>query len=224
MLLLFVFSFQEPLPKQKSTMSLSDSQLSPSILYSPKRARWDEDEDDLSIVEDKDDNESEEEYTCTPTYASKGRDHTIEHVQPLGTVSCLQLRKKHWEKCVLLQPSLGRAQACALGEVRDCLSTVWLATAEKNWGTENTEEQMALLRRGVHTQLMGMPTYWEDREDEEAELQTELQDNLEGNLKQVYNNLGYLSEAKRRLKAVNFIVDRMSKETSEALENDVFLN
>ena len=175
-------------------------------------------------MEDKDDNESEEEYTCTPTYASKGRDHTIVHVQPLGTVSCLQLRKKHWEKCVLVQPSQFRAQACALGEVRDCLSTVWLATDEKNWGTENTEEQMARLRRGVHSRFSWfMPAYLFEREYEElVELHHELKGNLEGNLKQVYNNQGYLSEAKRRLKAVNFIVDRMSKETSKALENDVF--
>ena len=54
-----------------------------------------------------------------------------------------------------------------------------------------------------------MPIYWENREDEESELRNECKHNLEGNLKQVYDNPGCLSEAARCLKAVNFIVDRI---------------
>lgn len=162
--------------------------------------------------------ENDEEYEGGLVYACKGKEHTIEHVY---NMSQKDLRIKHWSECVLKSsspPSLSNDLADA--ELRDCLHTVALGWAGKEWGTTSTEEQLQALKDGQPSQVMGDQVYrWEDLA-EDNELEELLKDEIpaKSSLEKLYKIKGYVREAKNRLKAVNHVVSRIPEGDREKIK------
>lgn len=152
--------------------------------------------------------DSDEEYEGGIVYACKGNDHTIEHVYDMGR---RDLRIKHWAECVLKSSSPPKlASDLADAELKDCLSTVALGWAAKEWGTVTTEDQLKALKEGQSAQIMDEVYRWEALA-EDNELEELLKDQIpaKSSLEKLYKIRGYVREAKNRLKAVNHIVSRI---------------
>ena len=170
-----------------------------------------DDADDVA-VEDRDDEEDKKvgDYKNLIAYANHSKEHTVEHVY--YSLDCPNLRTKHWKKCVLASPSNAKVEACVAAEQRDCLSTVTLAWADKDWGTTQTEAQLKALQDGQAAQVMDEEFMWEKKgEDHELE-GTLLKELHKDELQVLYEVAGYRNEAMRRLQAVEYINSKIAEE------------
>lgn len=141
-------------------------------------------------------------------YPNKGKSHTIEHVYDLSDEN---LRKIHWQDCVLAVPGDPElAASCASGEQLDCLSTVTLCWSGKDWGTENTEAQLRALREGQSAQVMDDRFRWEAlAEINELEEGLQLSSVRKHELEAAYSVRPYRLEAFRRLRGVENVLSRI---------------
>lgn len=164
------------------------------------------------------------QYNGKISYANKGENHCIEHVYSLHR---RDLRELHWKECVLSSCSDDLARSLATAEATDCLSTVTLAWAGKDWGTSVTEKQLAALKEGQSAQVMDEEYRWmamDNQNNLDELLKSEIKDKDKdfADLQKLYNIECYVREARRRLQAVNCIVDRISDEDQKKIkENDV---
>ena len=166
----------------------------------------DVDEDGREGTED----EKDGDYQNLITYANKSKDHTVEHVY--YSLNNSGLRTTHWKKCVLASPSNVKVEACVEAEQRDCLSTVTLAWADKDWGTTQTEAQLKALREGQSAQVMGEEFIWEKRAEENDLEGTLLKELDKDEMQILYEVEGYRNEAMRRLQAVEYINSKIPNE------------
>ena len=165
-----------------------------------------DDDDDGSNSED----EKIRDYQNVIAYANKSKQHTVEHVY--YSLNDASLRTKHWKKCVLASPSNDKVEACVEAEQRDCLSTVTLAWADKDWGTAQTEAQLKALQEGQAAQVMDEEFMWE-KKGEEHQLESMLLKELhKDELQILYEVEGYRNEAMRRLQAVEYINSKIPDE------------
>ncbi len=165
-------------------------------------------------------NDNDAEYRGEVVYANKGADHTIEHVYSLHN---LELRKLHWKECVLSSPADELVEACASAEQRDCLSSVTLCWAGKDWGTTMTQDQLEALKEGQSAQVMDQIYRWELEAEEHSLEQTLMSGLGRGAFQKLYGVYAYRKEAFRRLKAVENIVGRIPEEDKVRIcRNDVF--
>lgn len=151
-----------------------------------------------------------------PSYSNAGKEHTIEHVYDLSLKS---LRVKHWKECLGFE---ALAEQCAEGELLDCLSTVTLAWAGKDYGTETTEEQLRALRLDLPGQVPDDRYCWEitaDKHCVDGLLDVDLLKKTQSPLEACYRSKQYLYEAGRRVRAVDYVSSKIPAEKRRELLN-----
>ena len=165
----------------------------------------------------------DEDFQGGIAYPSKGPNHTIEHVYSLHNNTLL--RSVHWAECVLKssssKPYNRLPSDLAEAELMDCLKTVSLGWAGKEWGTSMTEDQLEALKQGQSAQVMDEVYRWELL-SEENELDSVLMTDLPkgGFLEKIYQVPGYLKEARSRLRAVNYVTSRIPEEEQRRLKKE----
>ena len=166
------------------------------------------------------DDDNNVEYTNESVYANKGKNHTIEHVY--FSLLRSDLRTIHWRECVLSSPAEELVEACVVAEKKDCLSTVFLATSDKDWGTITTEAQLAALKAGQSAQVMD-DAYIMERMGEDNDLERSLLSELDKDeLQIVLENRAYRNEAMRRLRAVEMVISGIPpEERTKIMDNDL---
>jgi hypothetical protein len=150
-------------------------------------------------------------------YPNKGPNHTIEHVYDLD---CQHLRQIHWQECVLSNGSESLAKALASAEQRDCLSTVFLAFTNRDYGTGLTEAQLDAQKLGLSCQPMPREmVHWEEEMGNEELGQLIWPDlsESEEDLRKLYEIDWYYEEAKRRAHAVNHIISRIPEKDQKKI-------
>ena len=179
---------------------------------------------DMEASSKVDENDSKP-YTNESVYANKSSNHTIEHVYSLGHE---RLRTIHWRECVLSSPDNTNEiliEACVKAEQRDCLSTVFLATSTKDWGTTQTEAQLKALKEDQAAQVMDDEYNWELKAEEnflDSTLLSELRKNRKDGLQGLMEITCYKNEAHRRLRAVVAVLSGISDaERDRIINNDL---
>lgn len=165
----------------------------------------------------------QEVYLNETVYANKGNNHTIEHVYSLDDET---LRTIHWRECVLSKPDCNDPElieSCVKAEQRDCLSTVFLCSSVKDWGTTTTEAQLQAFKEGQSAQVMDDYFIWQQK-GEEDQLRSMLwtRDLKKDDLQVVLSIAPYYNEAVRRLRGVETILMAIpDQEKTRIMENDL---
>lgn len=154
-------------------------------------------------------------------YPSKGPNHVAEHVYELN--DNFNRRREHWKECVLdancKDPDL--PDALAKAELKDCLSTIWLQDADKDWGTERYFEALKALKDGISTQVQ-VPDFMWERQQQDAADHAFLDEGLANSpeLAQLYQVDAYVEHAVKRLRAVNFVLSKIGAENLRGLHDN----
>ena len=114
-------------------------------------------------------------------------------------------------------------KACVRAEQNDCLSTVFLCSSIKDWGTTTTEAQLQAYKEGQSGQVMDDYYIWQ-QQAEEDHLRSMLwtRDIKKDDLQVVLATAPYYNEATRRLKGVESVLVAIpDQDKARIMENDL---
>ena len=172
---------------------------------------------------EQEEDDCQEVYLNEAVFANKSNNHTIEHVYSLDDEN---LRAIHWKECVLSKSDCDNPEmikACVRAEQNDCLSTVFLCSSIKDWGTTTTEAQLQAYKEGQSGQVMDDYYIWQ-QQAEEDHLRSMLwtRDIKKDDLQVVLATAPYYNEATRRLKGVESVLVAIpDQDKARIMENDL---
>ena len=172
---------------------------------------------------EQEEDDCQEVYLNEAVFANKSNNHTIEHVYSLDDEN---LRAIHWKECVLSKSDCDNPEmikACVRAEQNDCLSTVFLCSSIKDWGTTTTEAQLQAYKEGQSGQVMDDYYIWQ-QQAEEDHLRSMLwtRDIKKDDLQVVLGTAPYYNEATRRLKGVESVLVAIpDQDKARIMENDL---